>query len=162
MINKKYSLPAMVIAKLVEHFSRCTAVPGPLPIAWHQSLLALAQRYRGDIDASQKEALRVTMQTHAHHAITPEIRRELFAVAPAPPAAAAAAFGGGGGGGGGASAASSSFAASPFAAPHSHGAFAAAGGAGGGGGGAAAAAAASARPAGGRKGGKKEKNEMEY
>jgi len=62
----------------VDHFSAFKAVPGPLPLIWHQALLAFAQRYKGDLTAEQKTGMRELMGTHQHHAITPEVRRELF------------------------------------------------------------------------------------
>ena len=50
-----------------------------LPVIWHQSLLAFAQRYKGDITEDQREALLDLLLSHGHSAIGPEVRRELLA-----------------------------------------------------------------------------------
>ena len=49
-----------------------------LPVLWHQSLLAFAQRYRNDITEDQREALLDLIQARGHAAIGPEVRRELL------------------------------------------------------------------------------------
>jgi essential nuclear protein 1 len=49
-----------------------------LPVIWHQSLLAFAQRYRNEITEDQREALLDLLLTKGHSAIGPEIRRELL------------------------------------------------------------------------------------
>jgi essential nuclear protein 1 len=41
-------------------------------------MLTFAQRYKQDITAAQKEAFKQLLKTHVHHAITPQVRRELF------------------------------------------------------------------------------------
>lgn len=81
LINKKYTLPYMALDELVKHFDGFKDVRGPLPIIWHQSLLALAQRYKNDLRTEQKDALRDLMHIHTHYSITPEIRREMFTAA---------------------------------------------------------------------------------
>jgi len=79
LLNKKYSLPAPVIASLVEHFASFTDDERTLPVLWHQALLVFVQRYKNEIQSKQsREALRVLMKRHYHPKITPEIRRELF------------------------------------------------------------------------------------
>lgn len=50
-----------------------------LPLLWHQSLLAFAQRYRDDITEDQREALLDLLLGKGHRSIGPEIRRELLA-----------------------------------------------------------------------------------
>ncbi len=45
---------------------------------WHQSLLVFAQRYKLELDDSQRTRLRDLLRVRAHPLITPEIRRELF------------------------------------------------------------------------------------
>ena len=71
----------MAVDALVAHFLRFReGVPGPLPLIWHTALLAVAQRYKADVTREQKEALKALMHVHSHHAITPEVRRELFSV----------------------------------------------------------------------------------
>ena len=52
-----------------------------LPVLWHQCLLTFVQRYKTELTAEQKEALRPLLKKHFHHQITPEIRRELFTTA---------------------------------------------------------------------------------
>jgi essential nuclear protein 1 len=120
LTNKKYTLPYIVVDAVVEHFLPFLDVDGPLPVIWHRSVLALAQRYKADLTPQQKEQVRALVTKHNHHAITPEIRRELASAGcrgdpvsmAAPDAGAAGAgsssssaptsgSGGGGGGGGG-------------------------------------------------------------
>ena len=90
--EKKYALPYKVIDNLVFHFLRFRAVdagnPGSgtsvpskewkLPVLWHQSLLAFAQRYRNDITEDQREALLDLLLIKGHKEIGPEVRRELL------------------------------------------------------------------------------------
>ena len=103
MVNKKYTLPYLAVDALVAHFAGFRDVEGPLPVIWHQALLALAQRYKADCTHAQKEALKGVMAVHAHHAITPEVRRELFSAGcrgdpvAAPPASSSGRRAGGGG-----------------------------------------------------------------
>ncbi|KAG5981130.1 hypothetical protein E4U55_003266 [Claviceps digitariae] len=99
LLEKKYALPYQVIDALVFHFLRFRnedpasvqmgdAMAGvsaegdvrtKLPVIWHQSLLAFAQRYKGDITEDQREALLDLLLRHGHSAIGPEVRRELLA-----------------------------------------------------------------------------------
>ncbi|KAH7353767.1 bystin [Plectosphaerella cucumerina] len=94
MLEKKYALPYQVIDSVVFHFLRFRSVDPAsiregqavhgdmvksLPVVFHQSLLAFAQRYRNDISEDQREALLDLLLTHGHHSIAPEIRRELLA-----------------------------------------------------------------------------------
>ncbi|KAH7150130.1 Bystin-domain-containing protein [Dactylonectria estremocensis] len=99
LLEKKYALPYQVIDALVFHFMRfrnedpasvqhgdaMAGVTGEgdaktkLPVIWHQSLLAFAQRYKGDITEDQRESLMDLLLTHGHSAIGPEVRRELLA-----------------------------------------------------------------------------------
>ena len=86
--TKKYSLPYRVIDGLVRHFLKFGDGAGShdfgggdksrLPVLWHQALLVFAQRYKTEVTAAQKEALKPLLRAHYHHQITPEIRRELF------------------------------------------------------------------------------------
>ncbi|MCJ1381846.1 snoRNA-binding rRNA-processing protein [Xylographa soralifera] len=96
LLEKKYALPYKVIDNLVFHFLRFRAtdpqsndaamsgVSGPgakslkLPVLWHQSLLAFAQRYRNDITEDQREALLDLLLVRGHKQIGPEVRRELL------------------------------------------------------------------------------------
>ena len=93
LIDKKYALPFIAVDALAEHFLSFHGQEGPLPVIWHQSFLALAQRYRGDLQRTHVDALRALVAEHHHHAMGPEIRRELLAgpargeaVSVAPPA----------------------------------------------------------------------------
>lgn len=98
LLEKKYALPYQAIDALVFHFLRFRSVDPAsvqegdamaginggdvrtkLPVIWHQSLLAFAQRYKGDITEDQREALLDLLLTHGHSAIGPEVRRELLA-----------------------------------------------------------------------------------
>ncbi|RFU72303.1 hypothetical protein TARUN_9956 [Trichoderma arundinaceum] len=99
LLEKKYALPYQAIDALVFHFLRfraedpasaragdsMTVIMGgsdfraKLPVIWHQSLLAFAQRYKGDITEDQREALLDLLLTHGHSSIGPEVRRELLA-----------------------------------------------------------------------------------
>ncbi|KHN97046.1 Bystin [Metarhizium album ARSEF 1941] len=99
LLEKKYALPYQVIDALVFHFLRFRSddpasvqeadimaevagegdVKKKLPVIWHQSLLAFAQRYKGDITEDQREALLDLLLGHGHSAIGPEVRRELLA-----------------------------------------------------------------------------------
>lgn len=80
LLNKKYALPRRVIDALVNHFSSFETETRVLPVLWHQSLLVFAQRYKHEIDDSQKEVLKQLLRSQFHHQMTPEIRRELFNV----------------------------------------------------------------------------------
>lgn len=100
LLEKKYALPYQVIDALVFHFLRFRNVDSAmfgmdsmkdvtgaggagskdtkLPVIWHQSLLAFAQRYRNDITEDQREALLDLLLSKGHSAIGPEVRRELL------------------------------------------------------------------------------------
>lgn len=78
LLDKKYSLPYRVVDEVVAHFCRATTDTRALPVLWHQALLTLARRYKAVITAEQKGALKRLLRAHAHPAITPEVRRELF------------------------------------------------------------------------------------
>lgn len=80
LLNKKYSLPAPVIASLVRHFALFIHDDRTLPVLWHQALLVFCQRYKNEVQDEAREALRQVMRKHFHAKITPEIRRELFGV----------------------------------------------------------------------------------
>jgi essential nuclear protein 1 len=97
LLEKKYALPYKVVDALVFHFLRFKSVdfvPGAeamaidaanghdsakgLPVLWHQSLLAFAQRYRNDITEDQREALMDLINAKGHRQMGPETRRELL------------------------------------------------------------------------------------
>jgi essential nuclear protein 1 len=99
LLEKKYALPYQVLDSLVFHFLRFRTVDpanataesighamsgvtesndSKLPVLWHQSLLAFAQRYRNEITEDQREALLDLLAVKGHYAIGPEVRRELL------------------------------------------------------------------------------------
>ncbi|NXO10778.1 BYST protein, partial [Oriolus oriolus] len=63
---------------VVFHFLAFRTDQRLLPVLWHQSFLALAQRYKEDLSSEQKEALLELLKFHSHPQISPEIRRELM------------------------------------------------------------------------------------
>ncbi|XP_069802105.1 bystin [Dendropsophus ebraccatus] len=77
LIDKKYALPFRVLDALVFHFLVFRTDRRELPVLWHQSLLALCQRYKEDMSSEQKEALLELLRIHNHPQISNEIRREL-------------------------------------------------------------------------------------
>ncbi|KAM9217267.1 bystin [Leptosomus discolor] len=77
LLDKKYALPFRVLDALVFHFLAFRTDQRLLPVLWHQSFLALAQRYKEDLSSEQKEALLELLKFHSHPQISPEIRREL-------------------------------------------------------------------------------------
>ncbi|XP_071434863.1 bystin [Pithys albifrons albifrons] len=78
LIDKKYALPFRVVDALVFHFLGFRSEQRALPVLWHQSLLAFAQRYKEDLSSEQKEALLELLKFHSHPQISLEIRRELM------------------------------------------------------------------------------------
>ncbi|NXF12666.1 BYST protein, partial [Smithornis capensis] len=78
LIDKKYALPFRVVDALVFHFLAFRSDQRELPVLWHQSFLAFAQRYKEDLSSEQKEALLELLKFHSHPQISPEIRRELM------------------------------------------------------------------------------------
>lgn len=93
LIEKKYALPYQTLDELVFYFMRfrraaqsldmmedekAEELP-PLPIVWHKAFLSFAQRYKNDITDDQRDFLLETVRQRFHHAIGPEIRRELLA-----------------------------------------------------------------------------------
>lgn len=104
LLEKKYALPYRVVDALVFHFLRFRAVQQAenggddasmagtgngfggrkgaldqkLPVLWHQSLLAFAQRYKNEITEDQREALLDLLLVRGHKQIGPEVRRELL------------------------------------------------------------------------------------
>ncbi|CAK4031163.1 rRNA processing Bystin [Lecanosticta acicola] len=95
LLEKKYALPYRVVDALVFHFLRFRAMQDgddvnmsgasskkggdlKLPVLWHQSLLAFAQRYKNEITEDQREALLDLLLVRGHKQIGPEVRRELL------------------------------------------------------------------------------------
>ena len=77
LLDKKYALPFRVVDALVDHFLRFAQETRAVPVVWHQSLLAFAQRYKGVIRAEDKQRLRKLVDQQHHYLIGPEIKREL-------------------------------------------------------------------------------------
>lgn len=89
LIEKKYALPYQTLDELVFYFMRFRKVAleegreeddrlPTLPVVWHKAFLAFAQRYKNDITDDQRDFLLETVRQRFHHAIGPEIRRELL------------------------------------------------------------------------------------
>ena len=77
LLDKKYALPFRVVDALVDHFLRFKNETRAVPVVWHQSLLAFAQRYKSVIRAEDKVRLKKLVDTQHHYLIGPEIKREL-------------------------------------------------------------------------------------
>lgn len=100
LIEKKYALPYQTLDELVFYFMRFRnaaqqnldsmdiedhsqkSEEPKLPVVWHKAFLAFAQRYKNDITDDQRDFLLETCRQRFHHAIGPEIRRELLAGKP--------------------------------------------------------------------------------
>lgn len=99
LIEKKYALPYQTLDELVFYFMRYRRAAQsqadlmdedgqskdklpPLPVVWHKAFLSFAQRYKNDITDDQRDFLLETVRQRFHHAIGPEIRRELLAGQP--------------------------------------------------------------------------------
>jgi essential nuclear protein 1 len=78
LINKKYALPRRVVDELVNHFISFENETKELPVLWHQSLLAFAQRYKFELNDAQRNSFKSLLKAQQHHQMTSEIRRELF------------------------------------------------------------------------------------
>jgi essential nuclear protein 1 len=79
LLDKKYALPFRVVDALVDHFLRFKNETRAVPVVWHQSLLAFAQRYKSVIRAEDKVRLKKLVDQQHHYLIGPEIKRELSA-----------------------------------------------------------------------------------
>uniref|UniRef100_A0A0R3RUK6 Bystin n=1 Tax=Elaeophora elaphi TaxID=1147741 RepID=A0A0R3RUK6_9BILA len=80
LIDKKYALPYRAMDALVNHYLRFQKDERQLPVLWHQSLLAFAQRYKNYINDEQRSALLELTKVQNHYQITPEVCRELMSV----------------------------------------------------------------------------------
>ncbi|KAF2859978.1 Bystin-domain-containing protein [Piedraia hortae CBS 480.64] len=92
LLEKKYALPTTVIDELVAYFLRFRLLDSDnvsmagadnqtsmkLPVLWHRSLLAFAQRYKYVISEDQREALLDLLLQLGHYKVGPEVRRELI------------------------------------------------------------------------------------
>jgi len=101
LLNKKYALPHVALDAVVAHFERFLRIDGPVPVVWHAALLMLAQRYKADLTAAQKETLRRLILKHPHPTMSHEVRRELASAGNrGDPVSAVVGVSSGGGGGG--------------------------------------------------------------
>lgn len=88
LIEKRYALPYQTLDEIVFYFMRFRQAAQDelgdteelplLPVVWHKAFLAFAQRYKNDITDDQRDFLLETLRQRFHHAIGPEIRRELL------------------------------------------------------------------------------------
>ena len=67
-----------MIESLVDHFTSFETDTRVLPVIWHQCILVFAQRYKLDLEDTQRQRLKSLLKVHSHHLITSEVRRELF------------------------------------------------------------------------------------
>ncbi|XP_042056726.1 bystin-like [Salvia splendens] len=77
LIEKKYALPYRVLDALVAHFMKFYDESRVMPVIWHQSLLAFAQRYKNELRKDDKDDLNALVERQRHKLVTPEILREL-------------------------------------------------------------------------------------
>ena len=56
---------------LVDHFTRFARDEREMPTVWHQSLLAFVQRYKHEVRAEDKDALKRLMRTQQHYQVSP-------------------------------------------------------------------------------------------
>ena len=84
LIGKRYALPTAAIDMLVDFFYKYTEedpdegkVP-EMPVMWHQTLLNFVQMYRANLTDDHVTKIKVILKIQTHHAITAEIRREMF------------------------------------------------------------------------------------
>jgi essential nuclear protein 1 len=79
LLDKRYALPYRVVDALVDHFTSFRDEERQLPVVWHQALLCFVQRYKAEIRAEDKVALKKLCRAQAHYLVTPEVQRELDA-----------------------------------------------------------------------------------
>ena len=77
LLDKKYALPFKAIDAVVFHFLRFANSDEKMPVLWHQSMLAFAQRYKNDITEDQRKALFELVRKKGHPGFSPEIVSEL-------------------------------------------------------------------------------------
>ncbi|KAI3465976.1 hypothetical protein Pfo_022639 [Paulownia fortunei] len=77
LIEKKYALPYRVLDALIAHFMTFFEDSRVMPVIWHQSLLAFAQRYKNELTKEDKFNLNTLLERQRHKLVTPEILREL-------------------------------------------------------------------------------------
>jgi len=85
LLHKKYALPYRVLDTLVDYFSKFARDDRKMPVVWHQNLLIFVQRYKHDLQDSQKQALIDLTKKQFHKDISAEVKRELKAPPPMDP-----------------------------------------------------------------------------
>jgi essential nuclear protein 1 len=80
ILNKKYSLPKMVVDSMVDYFYKFKQDDRFLPTIWHQNLLTFVQRYKTSLKPSQCQRIKDLIKRHTHEGITQEVKRELNAM----------------------------------------------------------------------------------
>jgi len=60
---------AAQVDALVDHFARFSADERQLPTVWHQALLVFVQRYKHEIRAEDKAALKRVTRAQHHHQV---------------------------------------------------------------------------------------------
>lgn len=83
LLQKQWSLPLKVVDGLVRHFASFLRIEGPLPVLWHQALLAFVAHYKANLTTEQAAVMRQVCDRHSHVLISSDIRRELATVLPA-------------------------------------------------------------------------------
>eukprot|EP00727_Mastigamoeba_balamuthi_P003355 m51a1_g13016 putative bystin (331) ;mRNA; f:106-1461 len=77
LLDKKYSLPYMVVDEVCKHFAAFLGDDRRMVVLWHQCLLVFVQRYRNDLTVEQRDMLRALVRKHVHAVITPQVAYEL-------------------------------------------------------------------------------------
>lgn len=80
LLNKNYSLPKLVISKLVKHFQRFQVEQKKMPVIWHQTFLTFVKRYKNVLTLTQKNSLKFLLKVQYHSEITSQIKKELFLI----------------------------------------------------------------------------------
>ena len=60
----------MQVDALVDHFARFSTDERQLPTVWHQALLVFVQRYKHEIRAEDKAALKRVTRAQHHHQVS--------------------------------------------------------------------------------------------
>ncbi|KIY92593.1 hypothetical protein MNEG_15371, partial [Monoraphidium neglectum] len=71
-----------VVDAMAEHFTRFADDERAMPVVWHQTLLCFVQRYKSEVRAADRDALRRLCAAQQHYQVTPEVLRELDHSAP--------------------------------------------------------------------------------
>ena len=99
LLSKRYTLPTIVLDSLINYFCQsgmgrgraddqegdmdqqdedeADDLPREMPVMWHQTVLTLVQCYKSYFAPDQRKKILALVKVQNHHAITPEIRREL-------------------------------------------------------------------------------------